>query len=59
LAAVDRTGDIVRGVENFLINYMPEEVEKFALPIQFHRLYLHVTIGESRQKKASLPAPLL
>ncbi|KAG0704980.1 hypothetical protein DFH29DRAFT_997255 [Suillus ampliporus] len=40
--------DNARDIANFLINYMPEEVEKSALPIQLHRL--HASIGESRQQ---------
>ncbi|KAG1776291.1 hypothetical protein EV702DRAFT_971798, partial [Suillus placidus] len=46
--AFDWTDNIAREIANFLINYVPEEVETFALPIQFHRL--HVSIGEPRQK---------
>ncbi|KAG1745299.1 hypothetical protein EDB19DRAFT_1894483 [Suillus lakei] len=40
--------DNARDTANFLTNYMPEEVETSALPIQLHRL--HASIGESRQK---------
>ncbi|KAG0703530.1 hypothetical protein DFH29DRAFT_915901 [Suillus ampliporus] len=40
--------DNARDIANFLINYMPEEVETPALPIQLHRL--PASIGESRQK---------
>ncbi|KAG0698300.1 Alpha/beta hydrolase family-domain-containing protein [Suillus ampliporus] len=40
--------DNARDIANFLINYMPEEVETSALPTQLHRL--HASIGESRQK---------
>ncbi|KAG1789198.1 Alpha/Beta hydrolase protein [Suillus plorans] len=39
--------DNARDIANFLINYMPEEVET-SLPIQLHRL--PASIGESRQK---------
>ncbi|KAG2135958.1 Alpha/Beta hydrolase protein [Suillus clintonianus] len=40
--------DNARDIANFLINYMPEEVETSALPIQLHRL--PASVGESRQK---------
>ncbi|KAG1737534.1 uncharacterized protein EDB91DRAFT_482024 [Suillus paluster] len=40
--------DNTRDIANFLINYMPEEVETSALPVQLHRL--PASIGESRQK---------
>ncbi|KAG1789207.1 Alpha/Beta hydrolase protein [Suillus plorans] len=39
--------DNARDIANFLVNYMPEEVET-SLPIQLHRL--PASIGESRQK---------
>ncbi|KAG2159263.1 Alpha/Beta hydrolase protein [Suillus bovinus] len=39
--------DNARDIANFLVNYMPEEVEASALPIQLHRL--PASIGESRQ----------
>ncbi|KAG1819104.1 Alpha/beta hydrolase family-domain-containing protein [Suillus subaureus] len=40
--------DNARDIANFLINYMPEEVETSSLPIQLHRV--PASIGESRQK---------
>ncbi|KAG1733289.1 Alpha/beta hydrolase family-domain-containing protein [Suillus lakei] len=40
--------DNARDIANFLINYMPEEVETSALPIHLHQL--PASIGESRQK---------
>ncbi|KAG2754389.1 alpha/beta-hydrolase [Suillus brevipes Sb2] len=40
--------DNARDIANFLINYIPEEVETSALPIQLHRL--PASISESRQK---------
>ncbi|KAG1769848.1 Alpha/beta hydrolase family-domain-containing protein [Suillus occidentalis] len=40
--------DNARDIANFLINYIPEEVETSALPIQLNRL--PASIGESRQK---------
>ncbi|KAG1728505.1 Alpha/beta hydrolase family-domain-containing protein [Suillus paluster] len=40
--------DNARDIANFLINYMPEDVETSTLPIQLPRL--HASIGESRQK---------
>jgi pimeloyl-ACP methyl ester carboxylesterase len=40
--------DNTRDIANFLINYMPEEIEKSSLPIQLRRV--PASIGESRQK---------
>ncbi|KAG2040698.1 Alpha/Beta hydrolase protein [Suillus americanus] len=40
--------DDARDIANFLINYMPDEVETSSLPIQLHRV--PASIGESRQK---------
>ncbi|KAG1872917.1 Alpha/beta hydrolase family-domain-containing protein [Suillus subalutaceus] len=40
--------DNARDITNFLINYMPEEVETSSLPIQLNRV--PVSIGESREK---------
>jgi len=40
--------DNARDIANFLINYMPEEVERSPLPIQLDRV--SASIGESRQK---------
>ncbi|KAG2347253.1 hypothetical protein BDR05DRAFT_958745 [Suillus weaverae] len=40
--------DNARDIANFLINYMPEEVETSALPIYLHRV--PASIGESRQE---------
>ncbi|KAG1778738.1 hypothetical protein EV702DRAFT_1091459 [Suillus placidus] len=40
--------DNARDIANFLINYMPEEVEISALPVQLRRLPL--SISEARQK---------
>ncbi|KAG1872912.1 Alpha/Beta hydrolase protein [Suillus subalutaceus] len=40
--------DNARDIVNFLINYMPEEVETSSLPIQLHRV--PASVGESREK---------
>ncbi|KAG1778746.1 Alpha/Beta hydrolase protein [Suillus placidus] len=40
--------DNARDIANFLINYIPEEVETSALPIHLHRV--PASIGESRQE---------
>ncbi|KAG0704938.1 hypothetical protein DFH29DRAFT_801063 [Suillus ampliporus] len=45
LSGIDWT-DNAREIADFLINYMPEEVEISALSIQLHRL--HASIGKSR-----------
>ncbi|KAG2076277.1 alpha/beta-hydrolase [Suillus decipiens] len=40
--------DNARDIVNFLVNYMPEEVETCSLPIQLHQI--PTSVGESRQK---------